>query len=191
MYSGFDLMNQGFARRDCFADETLYLITDTVAGRALDLVQKLNSLDDEQRLQVWREASMRFAENTQGDVQTNVIDARSGWVFRNVELPALLANEAVTSINGISIEHLRLLKDDKTIDFELAYEKVCSAELARDRQHAVTLGSAELQTRTEWKAQALHLQQYREIEHQQDQQRQTEEVYYRMLAQEQKQEHRR
>lgn len=191
VYSGFDRLNHEFAAHDCQNDYRLYLITDTEAGRVLDLLKTVGgfqNLTDDQVKEIWDPASRRFAENAEGDVQTNVIDARTDWVFRDVELPALLANESVTSINGIPVDQLRIVNDDKTLDLDWAYEKVCEAELARDRACVMTRDGAEDQTRVEWKTTALHLQQYREIEHQQDRQRQTEEEYYRLRSQEQEQE---
>ena len=168
VYSGFDRLNHKFATQDCQADPQLYLITDTEAGRVLDLMKTVDGfqgLSEAQVKEIWEAASQRFAENAQGDVQTNVIDARQGWVFRHVELPALLVNEAVTSINGIPIDQLRVLNDGKTMDLDSIYEHICHAELARDR---AAPDRPDLMTRVEWKTTALELQPDRELEHQQE-----------------------
>ncbi|WP_221064414.1 calcium-binding protein [Methylomagnum ishizawai] len=49
----------------------------------------------------WDTISANFVSETVGEVKTLVADARSDRVFAQTEIPALLANENVTSIEGI------------------------------------------------------------------------------------------
>ena len=82
----------------------------------------------------WNDASRHFAANAQGNVDTYVIGAERQRTFRCYELPALLKNENVTSINGI--DRKRLAQLNKTD----AFDRVCQAELERDRKQEAVIG---------------------------------------------------
>lgn len=61
---------------------------------------------------VWDHASERFAKEASGHAVCFVDGARSDRSFRGKEFPALLANEKITDVNGISRSELQ--KDPKT-----------------------------------------------------------------------------
>ena len=83
--------------------------------------------------QIMSVASKRYAQNAKGDVKTFVCGARPNSVFRKTELPTLLKNKNVTSINGI--DRNTLAKMHKT-NPDRAYRAVCLAELRQDRKAA-------------------------------------------------------
>jgi Ca2+-binding RTX toxin-like protein len=64
---------------------------------------------------IWDTLSERFVSMAQGDVITLTGGARADGAFAQVELPALLRNQAVTSINGIPTEILRTLRPDQAL----------------------------------------------------------------------------
>lgn len=78
-------------------------------------------------------ASKRFAQNASGNVKTFVCGARPKGVFRRTELPTLLRNRKVTSINGI--DRNTLAKMHKASP-DRAYRAVCLAELRQARRAA-------------------------------------------------------
>jgi hypothetical protein len=77
-----------------------------------------------------QDLSRMYAEQTQGQVNTFVVGSRPESVFRSTELPRLLENETVTSINGVPREELDRLSHTE------AFDRICEAELARDVQRA-------------------------------------------------------
>jgi hypothetical protein len=79
-----------------------------------------------------RVASWRFAKSAHGDVKTFVCGARSDSVFRKTELPTIIRNKKVTSINGVNRKHFeKAFKQDPSGN--KAYHMVCRAELRRDQ----------------------------------------------------------
>lgn len=169
-YSGLDEVNKNFAQQDCAANLEYYSIHQTAAGAELDQYQlyvhdenSTYNLTRNQANTIWDLASTRFAEHVHGDVQTHVIDARGDRTFRETELPILLDNEQVTAINGIARDELRALVLDQ--NFDLAYERVCTAELDHVRELAYATHSQELATQLEWKEIAYAHQDEREREH--------------------------
>lgn len=80
------------------------LIEDTLCGKKLielGFDYNDNSHPLEQRIAVWKVASERFVEHAQGDVTAFVDGADKRSVFLTAELPELLNNPKVSSINGI------------------------------------------------------------------------------------------
>ena len=63
----------------------------------------------------WNDASRRYAANAHGNVDTYVVGAEQNRTFRRYELPELLKNEKVTSINGV--DRKALAKLDRTDAF--------------------------------------------------------------------------
>jgi hypothetical protein len=78
-------------------------------------------------LQRGREASRQYAREAEGDVNTYVCGSRPTSTYRSTEQPELLANEKVTSINGVPREELAKMDKDE------AHAAICRAELERDR----------------------------------------------------------
>lgn len=115
-------------------------IDKTEAGRKLNGVYERNSkrfANETKANQVSDNighiASKRYARQAKGDVKTFVCGAREKSVFRKTELPILLNNSKVRSINGI---------DRKTIakahakSPTRAYRMVALGELRQDRRSA-------------------------------------------------------
>uniref|UniRef100_UPI00055EFD20 hypothetical protein n=1 Tax=Pseudoclavibacter soli TaxID=452623 RepID=UPI00055EFD20 len=63
------------------------------------------------RLGLWAAASERFVEGVQGDVVALTASADATRVFGTVELPALLENPAITSINGLTLDQVEAAGD--------------------------------------------------------------------------------
>lgn len=85
------------------------LIDTTEAGKKLDGVYDRNNtrFDNEAHSMmlsrhVMKIASKRYAQQARGDIKTFVCGASPQSVFRKTELPALLVNQNVRSVNGIS-----------------------------------------------------------------------------------------
>jgi hypothetical protein len=77
----------------------------------------------------WADASARFADATKGEVVAIVGDADPGRVFGKVEVPHILANPNVTTIEGIPRETLANIS--KSGDTQAAFEMI----VARAREH--------------------------------------------------------
>jgi hypothetical protein len=77
----------------------------------------------------WADASARFADATKGEVVAIVGDADPGRVFGKVEVPHILANPNVTTIEGIPRETLASMS--KPGDTQAAFEMI----VARAREH--------------------------------------------------------
>jgi hypothetical protein len=80
-----------------------------------------------------RKLSERFAENVRDRVNTFVIGAKPDRIFRTTELPGLLNNSKVKSINGLDRNDLKKLHDR---DPSRAFDRICRAELVRDLKEA-------------------------------------------------------
>lgn len=79
------------------------MIDNTVGGKKLvdlGLLKTDCGLSNEQIVEIWTIASTRFITNAKGNVTAFVTDADKRSVFRRVELPHLLSNPKVTSINN-------------------------------------------------------------------------------------------
>jgi hypothetical protein len=124
----------------------------TSAGRALFTLKPLNrntnNVYTRNPLTANRHAdristitSWRFAKTASGDVKTFVCGARHNSVFRKTELPTLLRNKKVTSINGIDRNTLAKMHKDNP---NRAFRAVCLAELRQDRKEAMRTKDKEL-----------------------------------------------
>lgn len=66
----------------------------------LGMASSDSGLSSEQVAEIWRVASKRFIKEASGAVRAFVKDADPRSVFRAMELPQLLENERITTING-------------------------------------------------------------------------------------------
>jgi hypothetical protein len=89
---------------------------------------------------VMRHTSKKFAEAISGDTFTAVCGAGLNKVFFEVELPALVANFKVTSINGVPMD---LVRDLYNADPYQAFRLICIAELQEVKQNAQKTGKKE------------------------------------------------
>ncbi|MFM7267716.1 MAG: calcium-binding protein, partial [Cyanobium sp.] len=78
---------------------------------------------------LWDQLSARFVARAQGAVITFTGGARRDGVFAQVELPTLLRNPAITSIDGIPIAELRRLTPDQAFDMVTAASDLRAAAL--------------------------------------------------------------
>lgn len=86
--------------------------------------------------------SCKYAESASGKVNTFCVGSGPGSYFRREELPRLLANPRVESINGVEKHRLRVLYETGPDGREACFNRICQAELARDRAWASTIGEA-------------------------------------------------
>ncbi len=80
------------------------MIDHTETGRQLedaDLFGEASQITYEQASAIWHEASRRLIEEAKGDVRAFVENAHELSTFRSIELPTLLANDDVPTINGV------------------------------------------------------------------------------------------
>ncbi len=80
------------------------MIDQTECGQALIKMGLLNNhpeLSSEQIAYIWKIASKRMIEQARGDIKAFVKNADSRSVFRSTELPAILQNPNIPTINGI------------------------------------------------------------------------------------------
>ena len=61
-----------------------------------------SQLNPEEVAYLWRTASKRLIENASGNVTAFVDNADERSVFRSMELPTILANDKIITINGIA-----------------------------------------------------------------------------------------
>ena len=59
------------------------------------------SLDHEDVMMIWAEASRRFIASAKGNITAFVDNAHPQSTFRSVELPNILKNENIKTINGL------------------------------------------------------------------------------------------
>jgi hypothetical protein len=78
---------------------------------------------------IWDLLSARFVAQARGEVITLTGGARRDGVFAQVELPQLLRNPAVTSIDGIPIAELRRLSPDQAFALVTAASEQRAANL--------------------------------------------------------------
>ena len=78
------------------------MIDQTPCGKQLiELGMLENSLPQEQIMEIWAIASRRLIAKAQGNITAFVVNADKRSVFRSQELPGLLKNPNVKTINGI------------------------------------------------------------------------------------------
>lgn len=84
--------------------------------------------------------SEEFIKAAYGEVETAVCGADTNNIFYRVELPALVANKKVTSINGLPMD---MVRDIFVLDPYEAFRVVCIAELHEAKEHAQKTGNAD------------------------------------------------
>ncbi|MFM6051839.1 MAG: hypothetical protein ACKPA7_09400, partial [Sphaerospermopsis kisseleviana] len=85
--------------------------------------------------------SKRYAENARGHVNTFVMGAKANRVFRTTELPALVKNQKVKSINGVN---RRIFEKAYAKDPNRAFRLICLSELRRDKREGIPAGDKKL-----------------------------------------------
>ncbi len=65
----------------------------------LDLFSKPNEMSRDEAYQIWFIASKRLIESASGNVTAFIDKAHKDSTFRRIELPAILANKKITTIN--------------------------------------------------------------------------------------------
>jgi hypothetical protein len=125
-----------FAETETSSGRPTTTLEATEGGKQLDAEHLSQDrsfpIGDDRR--VWNHASESYASQTQGDAQTFVVGASERSTFRSSEMPALLNNERVNSINGVPREDLKEIYDRDQNGPEDAFNKICDAELQRDRE---------------------------------------------------------
>ena len=58
-------------------------------------------LKEDEIAYLWKVASKRLLENASGNITAFVKDADERSVFRSMELPTILANDKIKTINGV------------------------------------------------------------------------------------------
>lgn len=84
-------------------NEGKVLIDDTVCGRELienGIEKETVDLSPEMKTKIWATASKRMIKAAKGNVTAFVKDADRRSVFCSVELPEILKNEKIMTING-------------------------------------------------------------------------------------------
>lgn len=71
--------------------------------------QKTNGISNEEVDKLQQEASVRYAQEAEGAIKVFALNANPGRVFMQHELPQLLTNEKVESLNGVPMDELRAL----------------------------------------------------------------------------------
>lgn len=82
---------------------------------------------------VMRVASREFMKASFGHVATAVCGAATDRIFYEVELPAMVENKAIETINGLPAE---LVRDFCRLDLYEAFRLICLAELLEARRYA-------------------------------------------------------
>jgi hypothetical protein len=131
---GYFELSRNYVRAEhAVADGERTRLESTPGGRWLQQQDlKAQGFDGNERAALWEEASEKYAQGASGDVSTRIVGAEDTSVFRKVELPTLLDNDKVTSINGVPRDELR---QQYAADPEAAYAKVRDGELDRSREH--------------------------------------------------------
>lgn len=117
------------------AGQNLYTYLSDIYGNEKDQNGRL--LYEQYATAVMSFASVALVSVAKGDVETLVSGADERGVFYTRELPALMANKNVRSINGVDAEKLRTIylsgKEDATYQ---TFHKICQSEaaLARSRR---------------------------------------------------------
>lgn len=93
------------------------LIEHTEAGQIIDKQfeqWRLAGKDISEGLEnkVWEKASEQYAQQAQGDVVAYNLNAQPDGIYRQTELPNLVENENVSSINGFTRDEINNLPDE-------------------------------------------------------------------------------
>lgn len=96
-------VNRENAREFVHQHPQFVLMEHTPCGKKLEemkLSAKGSGLTSQEVAEIWRVASKRLIQNASGSVKAFVDGADPKSTFRCVELPALLENPKITTING-------------------------------------------------------------------------------------------
>ena len=86
---------------------------------------------------VWAHVSRRFIQALDGDVVTAVCGANKTGIFRNDELPELVLNSRIKTINGVPWQEIRdLYFSDPVTGPYKAFLLICRSELRFAMRHA-------------------------------------------------------
>ncbi|HEX8474592.1 MAG TPA: hypothetical protein VF666_11205 [Pyrinomonadaceae bacterium] len=85
----------------------LQTIEATEGGKRLDTPGRHPFYGKEAAIELWDEASRKFARAAEGKITTCVAGAPTEGTFRRVELKEILNNPKITEINGVSAETFR------------------------------------------------------------------------------------
>ena len=99
------------------------------ASHGRDSKEAFQQADD-----VMRFASRAFVKASFGQVATAVCGAATNRIFFEIELPELMSNGRIETINGIEADRVRGIYHTK--GSYAAFHKICQAEIAMAYQHA-------------------------------------------------------
>jgi hypothetical protein len=129
-FQGNKSMNRLRAENYSDGGKTKTTLEQTKGGRWLDdekLFEHGSPIDDPDAKFLWGKASRQYAQQASGDTRCFVTGSSPRSIFRTVELPALLQNPNVTSLNGIPRQ---MLADIFNKDPETAFNSVAAADTA-------------------------------------------------------------
>lgn len=86
-------------------------VETTEGGQFLDKPSRFMEYGYERAISLWVVASQKYARHIKGDVRTFVCCATPHSVFRSVELPIILANRKIKTINGKPRKYYAGFKD--------------------------------------------------------------------------------
>lgn len=121
---------ENYARQRSADGHATTTLEQTPGGRWLDdekLFEPGSPIDDPDANVLWSRCSKKYAQQASGDARCFVTGSSPRSVFRKVELPALLANPNITSLNGVPREKLATIYDK---DPEAAFKAVEAADTA-------------------------------------------------------------
>lgn len=135
-------------------------IQHTEGGRKLDNPDRRPLYGRHLVFLLWKAASQKYVREIEGDVQTLVCCSNFYSTFRTVELPELLVNKKVDSINGKPRAYYVAFQDrlyDRLVDrygvapkeaeriaADRVYKRVAMEEIRADREDAQRTGDAGL-----------------------------------------------
>ncbi len=96
---------------DKLGEKGFVKIAETKDGKLLDEATVTKKFGQEEGEEIWKEASVKYAEEAKGRVTCYGLGAKKDTIFLKKELPTLLENEKVTFINGIPREELKSMYD--------------------------------------------------------------------------------
>lgn len=91
---------QKFAERHVAANDGADVIHSRPAGAMLELLNLFSALEKLEAYAAWDALGVRIAHRAAGNVTAFVDGSKPDSTFRSVELPILLANDKVKTING-------------------------------------------------------------------------------------------
>lgn len=139
-YTLIDYTEAGKRLAKYHGGKSLYQYFEGIYGRATDSAGNL--IFEKQASAVWAYASEILMQVAKGDVETLICGASFDSISYVVEMPALLKNPKIKSINGVDADKLR--KTFFSGQPDAAYEtfrKLCQGELALARKRAAAAKS--------------------------------------------------